>query len=217
MAKSSGGKLRVFFAEFEGDDETMQDGLRAIGIAVQKTFQTQQPPVRYLVAPGRDNPGLDNAIPGSATEVVELEPAGETLDEVGESRPARSAARVKKAFPTLAVVKNLNLRPPEKQAFRDFYAEKRPKTQFDQIVVALYYLQKTLELQNITPEHIYTCYQDINASPPADLPKIKIPNDLPQVIRNCANRKRWVSGDSSSLMLTQPGETAVVHNLPPRD
>jgi len=37
MAKNGGrGRIRVFFAEVEGDDETIQEGLQAINVAANK-------------------------------------------------------------------------------------------------------------------------------------------------------------------------------------
>jgi hypothetical protein len=41
MAKDGGrGRIRVFFAEVEGDDETIQEGLQAINVAANKIFQS---------------------------------------------------------------------------------------------------------------------------------------------------------------------------------
>jgi hypothetical protein len=53
MAKeSSKARIRVFFGEIEGDNETVQEGLRSIASAVQKTFQMS---TLVKVLPARDS------------------------------------------------------------------------------------------------------------------------------------------------------------------
>lgn len=47
MAKdNSKARVRVFFGEIEGDNETIRDGLRSIAAAVNKTFQSGPAVVR---------------------------------------------------------------------------------------------------------------------------------------------------------------------------
>jgi hypothetical protein len=197
MAKSSGGgRLRVFLAEFEGDNASIQEGLRAISAAINKTFQAPQV-LRYMPPP-------TVGVVQNPPDVEDLSSAEEEGDLAG-SQP-RPQPRGKRKLPALSVVKDLDLHPDGQQSFRDLYAEKEPKTQFDQIVVAVYYLHRILERNGITPNHVYTCFKDVNA---------KVPNDLPQIIRNCAAKNGWLDiTDSNNIKITQPGENAVDHDLP---
>ena len=208
MPKQGGGRLRVFFADFEGDDETIQEGLRAIGMAVNKTFQS---PVVYRTLP-----------PPSTATVKEL-PTEEPVLEEGEEgvfdptqNSGRPQPRAKRKPPVMSIVKDLDLHPQGKQSLRDFYAAKAPKTQLEQIAVAVYYLERVLEQVRVTANHVYTCFRDINsANPPAP---IKMPNDLPQTLRNCAFKKGWVDvTDSDNIKITQRGLNAVEQDLPHKD
>jgi hypothetical protein len=197
-----GGRLRVFFADFEGDDDTIQEGLRAIGIAVNKTFQS---PVVYRTLP-----------PPSTATVQEPLLEEPVIDDDAFDPPqnvGRQPSRGKRKLPALAIVKSLNLRPDGKQSLREFFSGKSPKTQLEQVAVAVYYLERVLELTGITAEHVYTCFNDVNAGQPP-VP-IKVPNDLPQIIRNCAARKGWVDvTDSNNIKVTQRGVNTVEGDLP---
>ena len=46
--KESRARVRVFFGEIEGDNETIRDGLRSIAAAVNKTFQQENVIVKVL-------------------------------------------------------------------------------------------------------------------------------------------------------------------------
>lgn len=203
MAKNPGnGRLRVLCLEFEGDNETIQEGLRTLGNAVARTF-TQPAATRYL-------PTKQTTVE-EVPQVAESQCEEEDSDEVAVRSPAsprareRSSGRPKK-FPIMNLVKDLDLHPKGHKSYREFHAEKMPKSQPAQIAVALYYLQRVLERNGITAEHVYTCFDAVG---------FKSPNDLPNAIRQCASRKGWVdASDSKSLTLTQPGINYVVHDLP---
>lgn len=44
------GRISVFFAEFEGNDETIQEALQAIGVAANKIFQSSPKTIKLLSA-----------------------------------------------------------------------------------------------------------------------------------------------------------------------
>ena len=48
--KEKNGRIRVFFAEFEGDSQTIQEGLQAIGSAATQMFQSSPNTVKVIAA-----------------------------------------------------------------------------------------------------------------------------------------------------------------------
>ena len=194
--KESGkGRLRVFFAEFEGDDETIQEGLRAISSAVNKTFQ---PRVVNIPIPSQNG---EQELLEQSDFSDELPDDEDVIDVPESSRPQQ-----KRKPPTMSLVKDLNLRPTGKKSLRDFYAEKSPSSQQKQIAVFVYYLQHELQLEGITSNHVFTCFKNVEARPP---------KDLPQIIRNTAAKEAWVdSSDTTSITITNHGENFVEHDLP---
>lgn len=197
--KDSKGRVRVFFAEIEGDDETIQDGLKAMATAVGKTFQPTTV-VKYL--PSQNG----NAIDSEALNLIEETPVENEDDALDEEFSTRERKPTKKRKPPkMSLVKTLNLIPEGKKSFRDFVEEKNPTSQMEQVTVSVYYLKKILDLENVTADYVYTCLDH------ADL---RIPNDLPQIIRNTASRKGWVETGEDDILLTTMGKNHVEHDLP---
>ena len=198
MAKKDGkGRIRVFFAEIEGDDDTIQDGLRALTGAVSKTFQ---PKVVLLPNPtgDSDQPSvemIEDIVEDAVDESDIIEPVKRKKAGNGKSKP-----------PKLSLVSDLDLRPDGKSDLRTFYSEKNPKTQHEQVAVIVYYLKRILEEPAISADHVYTCLKDVDK---------KVPARLPTVIRNCASQRGWVdSSKSKDLKITTNGENYVEHDLP---
>ena len=196
MAKDSRGRLRVFFAEFDGDNQTIQEGLRSISLAVAKTFQPTVVVRRLTASP--ENP---DAVSDEATD--DLDDVEMNADDYIASVPPKS--RTKRKPPTMTLVKDLNLRPAGKPHLREFFADKQPKSQPEQITVCVYYLWRIVELEAVTPHHVYSCLKEVG---------VKVPVDLPQTIRNVANRRGTVdTSDSNNITLTIRGENMVEHEL----
>lgn len=200
MAKNSGrGRIRVFFAEVEGDDETIQEGLQAINVAANKIFQSS--PTKIV-----------KVLPASATSLNEDELLEEidTEDEEEEEdiSVSTNSKQKKNSYkpPTMTIVKDLNLQPEGEPSFRDFHSQKNPKTQEEAITVAVYYLKRVLELDKITPDHVFTCFKDVG---------LRTPKNMPQRIRETATRKGWVdTSERSNIKITNHGENLVEHDLP---
>jgi hypothetical protein len=199
MVKSSGrGRIRVFFAEFEGDDETIREGLQAIGVAANKIFQSSPKTARILTAPTAS---------GEEEELLkEFDIESEEEDLNGSTsvnlKPKSSSYKP----PAMTMVKELNLRPEGKPSWRDFHAQKEPSTQEHIITIAVYYLKHTLDIEKLTPEHVFTCFKDINQ---------RTPKNLPQAIRDIAKRKGWLdTSERGNIKITNHGENFVDHDLP---
>jgi hypothetical protein len=196
MAKNGRGRIRVFFAEFEGDDETIQEGLQAISVAANKIFQSSPKTIKLLSA---------SAVPSGEDELFEEaapEDEEEDLSVPTNSKPKKSSYKP----PTMTIVKDLDLRPEGKSAYREFYPQKKPATQEQTITVAVYYLKRILELDKITPDHVFACFKDVGR---------RTPKDLPQTIRDTSKRKGWVdTSERGNIKITNHGENLVEHDLP---
>ncbi|MEO1350395.1 MAG: hypothetical protein AAFW84_16585 [Cyanobacteria bacterium J06635_15] len=199
--KNSKGRVRVFFAEIEGDDETIQDGLKAMASAVGKTFQPNIVKIvqnQPLGLPGEE--ALDE-IDEALEDLEDLDDV--TVDgEVTKKKPKPNGKKRKP--PKMTLVKSLDFHPDGKTSFADFVEEKGPSTQYEQIVVSVYWMKKLLELDGLTFDHVYTCFDEANW---------KIPTNLPQIVRNCAAKKGWVEIEEDDIVFSTKGKNQVEHEL----
>ncbi|NEQ98483.1 MAG: hypothetical protein F6K30_17480 [Cyanothece sp. SIO2G6] len=201
MAKNSGrGRIRVFFAEVEGDDETIQEGLQAINVAANKIFQSSPPKIVKVLPASVDSLDDDELL-------EELDVENEEEEQVASAIPANSKPKKNSSKPRImTIVKDLDLRPDEKLSFRDFYTQKQPSTQQQAVTVSVYYLTRILELGKVTPEHVFTCFKDVER---------KTPKNMPQTIRDTAKRRGWVdTSERGKVKITNHGENFVEHDLP---
>lgn len=195
MPKNNRGRVRVFFAEFEGDNETIQEALQAISVAVNKTFQSPQKTIKVLSASNNLEDVNENF------EEIALEDE-EMIDVVSNTKPKQSSYKP----PNLTIVKDLNLRPESQPSWRDFYAEKKPDTNEQAFTVAVYYLKVILKLDTVTAEHVFTCFKDVSR---------RTPKNMPQSIRDTAKRKGWLdTSERGNIKITNHGENMVEYDLP---
>ncbi len=104
------------------------------------------------------------------------------------------------------IIGELNLSPENIEAFRDFFEKKKIKKAMEINAVAVYYLEKILGIKNITPNHIYSCYKNVNS---------KVPVALLQSLRDTASIKGWIdTSDTNNIHLLIAGENLVEHDLP---
>jgi hypothetical protein len=105
----------------------------------------------------------------------------------------------------MLIVKDLNLSMSDKKSFKDFVNEKKPLSNQEKCTVALYYLQNEIEVENVTVNHIYTCYKNVNWRTV----------DLRNILFLTASRKGWVNtSDTENITITIHGEALVEHDLP---
>lgn len=201
---SSGkGKIRVLFAEVEGDNETIQEALRAISITAGKAFQSTVV-TRQIAPPEQINPKQLEAGGEDEGQIYDVEPE-EALEEPIRKQ-TRSRNTQPKKQPTYSFIGELNLRPVSEKSLRDFFAEKAPQSQQDKVVVVLYYLKKILKIEGVGVNHIYTSLKDVGE---------RIPTDIAQIMRNTANRKGYIkSADCEDYRIETTGENFVEHDLP---
>jgi hypothetical protein len=211
MKKSNDrARVRVFFGEFEGDNDTIRDGLRSIAEAVKQTFKQEQRTVKLIAAsPDVDPKQLAAMVDEQVIDIETIEQGDEdTAESVTNGAKAR-APRAKKPS-TYSLVKDLNFRPKEKQALREFFDEKKPSDQQHQLTVIMYYLYRILEIEGITPNHVFTALKHLGG--------IRVPNDIAGTLRAIASRKGYLdTSNTEDLKTTTEGDNLVEHDLPATD
>lgn len=114
--------------------------------------------------------------------------------------------RAKRSSSAPSMLRDLNLAPKGKKSFREFVAEKTPKTNNDKNAVSVYYLARILEEPAVTVDHVFTCYRDRSWRP--------APN-FANSLQLTASRKAWIDTKSmQDIKLTPRGEIYVEHDLP---
>ncbi|HEX3600005.1 MAG TPA: hypothetical protein VHU84_07665 [Lacipirellulaceae bacterium] len=201
--KSSGGRgrVRILYADVEGDDETILSSINALHSVVSKASQPRV--VRQIASPGPQQAALpfpeDEELDNEADEAVD----GNVVD--GMVEPERK--KVKRKPPQMSIVKELDLRPEGHFSLRDFYAGLNPETQTKQVAVFIYYLKHKAAVEKVSANHVFTCYKEVSG---------KSPGDLPQIIRNTASKHGWVDcTDAEDIKITNRGEALVEHDLVP--
>lgn len=130
------------------------------------------------------------------------EPA--TTPETEQRKTTRRSTKRKRTTPTL--VKDLDLRPKEQKSFKDFIDDKAPTNNYERQAVSIYYLEKILDLQSVTSDHVFTAFREAGW---------RIPSDFRNSLATTASHKGWIdSSDMENLTVTTSGINAVEHDLP---
>jgi len=104
------------------------------------------------------------------------------------------------------LVDNLNLRPEDKMSFKEFVEKKKPTTNWEKGVLAVFYLSHELGLQDVTLDHVYTCFVEVGW---------RIPYDLANTLQVAASKWAWlVTADMDSIQITARGENLINLDLP---
>ena len=193
------GKMTVVMFQLEGSDETIQEGFRVFGQALDKIA----PSLPSQISLPREVPRVSDTQKDSDIEVAPQTEEVSPQPELFQSQREKTSPR---KIPTMSLVKDLDLRPENKESLRDFHSSKKPDSQKEHIAVFVYYLTKILEIESVTPNHIYTCFKDVG---------VRTPKDIPQAIRNTASKNGWVdSSDGENIKMANHGENLVEHDLP---
>jgi hypothetical protein len=197
-------KVRVFFAEVEGNNESVQVALNAMLSAMSR-------PVR-VISEQKDN--------GSAA--VLLSPADvEEREEVIDQPEEAEALREESALPNarrprgtgektdrnagLSLVPDLNFRPDGQQTLKEFVDEKRPKNDIEAALATVYYMKRIMDLPKIGPSHVMTAFKEAGK---------QIPKDVKQTIRNVKKSRMWLNfADIEDVGITTQGDNYVEYDM----
>lgn len=206
---STPGKLTIMVVQLEGNDATLQEGIRTFKEAMGRAMP-QAAPRAYLPPPASlaalSPPLADEYANGTDNADLQEPPGGMVIDTTASDHVPPSKSAKSRKPPVMQFVKNLDLHPKGKTSLNSFVEQKKPTKQFEKITVCVYYLCRILEVEGVTAHHVYTCLKHIGAA---------TPNDLPQEMRNVANRKGYIDvSDPGDVKITNPGDNFVDHNLP---
>lgn len=112
-----------------------------------------------------------------------------------------TSSKSKKA--TFTMLKDLQLKPSSKQSFDDFMAPLKLASHKDKILVAVYYLQRILEVE-VSYDHIYTVYKASTW---------KLPSDLKNMVAQTGSAGWIDASNGSNIVLAVLGENRVEHDL----
>ncbi len=128
----------------------------------------------------------------------------EKLEGIGKKK-ANNRPPTKSTF---QIIKDIQLRGGSGHpSFTDFYEQKKPTSNIEFNVLAIYYLTHTLSLSNIGVDHVYTCYKTVSR---------KIPGDLKQSIYDSSSaRYGYINANNlNDMSVSTHGENLVELDLP---
>lgn len=200
---SDKAKVRVVFAEVEGNNASVQEALRTMVSAMGRPARIIQ-----VVTPDELPAQLESELASSNADTdLDREAAADDApsSEPEISRRPRGTGQKTDRNAGIALVPDLNFRPDGHAPLRDFFSEKKPDNDMEHIVVVLFYLQKKMGLSKIGLGHIRTALNDVGKS---------IPLDMRQTLRNMRNRKAWVKyTDLDDITIATAGENFVLHDM----
>ena len=128
----------------------------------------------------------------------------EGSDEGSKKKGARAGRGGSKE--TYKVV-DLGVDEGERSALRDFFKEKKPPAQHDQIAVLMAWLKAEKAKSTMNKDEVYTAFRTVDA---------KVPAKISSVLGNMVGMG-WVTNvGSSTYALTHVGEDHVKFDLPPK-
>ena len=126
-------------------------------------------------------------------------------NNITKRKPRKKSGITKESF---QLDKNLDLRGNnETPSFISFVESKKPASNIEFNVVAVYYLKKYAKLSKVDINQIYTCYKDVNR---------KVPGNMQQSIHDTSSsRYGYIDlSISDDIALPTRGETFVENDLP---
>jgi hypothetical protein len=155
--KDTKGKVTFVMFQVEGDDETLQQGFRAM----EQAFQRLGAPTR-VYAPPASSVNLLPKVEKSAgmqadTDGAEHEQALEQAEEFISETEAHKTSKPRK-YTQPNFLSDLEL-TSGKEPFKDYASKKDPKTDNHKYLVASRWLQINNNTDTVTIDHIFTCFQ----------------------------------------------------------
>lgn len=130
-------------------------------------------------------------------------PAKVTTATKSSTSAPRKVKRPSKEEPKLLSDLDLNQGPLGR--LKEFHAKYAPKTNMEQNLIFTYFLRDGLGLEEISEDHLYTCYRAVS---------VKVPKALRQSVLDTANTKGWLGTDSTgTIKLTTAGRNHIEHDM----
>ena len=173
-------KLNILQFELDGSDETLQEGLRTVAEALNRSLSPGQRVITQIQTPSRLALGNGAA---AQEEEIEQEEVVET-EQPMTTPPTRS--RSPRQYPKLEVIDDLDLKAPV--SFEEYCEGIELPSDAKKCLIIAAWFKEHRGLGEITAHHAYTCYRFM---------KWSVPRDLGQVFRELKSKKSWFSNSTS--------------------
>lgn len=195
-------KVRVFFAEVEGNNESVQEALKTMVSAMSRPVKIiSDQKLNGVTAPLLESSDIEEI----ETSDEQIETSLDINDSSQNVRKTRGTGKKIDRNAGIELVPDLNFRPSDKPNLKTFVDEKDPKNDLETVIVTLHYMQHTMALTKMGPAHVMTAFKEIGKA---------IPIDLKQTIRNIKKSKMWLNfADIEDLRMTTQGDNYVEHEL----
>jgi hypothetical protein len=152
----------------------------------------------------RNENGSATAPPVDAT--AENIQTAEDIEPAAELSATDRKRRKVKPKRNWTAVKDIGFRPEGKPSFKGFIEEKQPATIDQKGLVAVYYFEQILELEEIGVGHVMAAYKEA---------AWRNPSNPENALQATSSRQHWL--DTSNMRIiktTQRGRDFVVHDMP---
>lgn len=103
---------------------------------------------------------------------------------------------------------NFEFAPQGHESLRDYYKKFAVKSNFEKNLVFVHYLQEVIKTENISKDHIYSCYREVGE---------KIPN-VPQSLKDTKHNKSWIdTSNMNDIKITRVGLNYISQDLQRND
>ena len=204
---SDKAKVRVLFAEVEGNNDSVQEALRTMVAAMTR-------PVRVITEQQLQN-GKTQAVLGQVVDPESQETLDGALDDDAREQEQNPPAEARKPRGTgkksdrnagLELIPNLNFRPDGHQTMREFVASKNAESDVDVVVASVYYMRRMMQLPKVNASHVLSAFRELNKP---------VPVDLKQTIRNIKKNKIYLDFEDifEDIRITSQGDNHVEHDM----
>jgi len=178
LAKENKGKVEmtVFHFKTESDNETLQENIRAIAQTISRALATPQTRVVHVPAQLSNGNGDAEQAQNGDDSMDAVDADFETTTSP-KSKPKSGAPRALRTPQPL----DLDLTSGE-VPFKAFMEQKKPAGDTKRYLAIAQWLKSNLNIDEITMDHVYTCYRSMGWN---------VPNDAAVALRN-AKSNGWM-------------------------
>lgn len=186
---NSKGRVRVVFIEMEAKDDTIQESIRALTVALSQGSAQRR-------APALPSESLDSQV--KSGEIDESAIAGESIEVDAAPQAADNGTKGPRRKPTTPQIVEVKL-PPGKQDLEPFLARFKPESQIEKSLVCVAWWTQELGIADVGPNHLYTCFKMMKWTDG--------PNDFRVPLNDMDRKKEWLAkGERGAWRLSHIGE-----------
>jgi hypothetical protein len=120
--------------------------------------------------------------------------ADQQSEEVVKIKKTNTAVKTPRRLP------NLDLVPAGKESLQDVYNKYQTNSNHERNLLFVYFLETILNIESITFDHIYTCYDSL---------ELIISENLMQTVRNTGSKNGWIEVKNNKISTTVKGRNQI--------